>query len=88
VNIHDIVNAMGYVYQKVHEDDNAIERCFLIFGADIDEETWKDYKEALAQWHALKDDVEYTMQKLKKYERWLAKMGYDEDIEEDEEEME
>ena len=85
MDIHDIINAIGHIYQKVYGSDNEIEKCFLILGTDLDEGTWKDYTEALAKWQALKEDVEYTMQMLKKYGKYLEEMGYDEDIDDDEE---
>ena len=88
MNIHDNINRMGFVYQYVLEDDNAVEKCFLRQGAELDEDNWKEYSEALAQWMAIKEEVEKVMEELKQLQKWMEERGYDEDIEDDEEEME
>ena len=37
---------------------------------------------------AIKEEVEKVMEELKQLQKWMEEMGYDEDIEEDEEEVE
>jgi hypothetical protein len=37
---------------------------------------------------AIKEEVEKVMEELKQLQKWMEERGYDEDIEDDEEEME
>ncbi|WP_292459319.1 hypothetical protein [Methanothermococcus sp.] len=83
MNIHDITHRMGIIYQHVLGDDNDLEKCFLRWGAELDEDNWEEYSKALAQWKAIKEGVEMAMEELKLLQKWMEEMGYDEDIDEE-----
>ncbi len=90
MNIHDIVDKAGYIVERIRgkDDELSIKGVILRYGAYIDEKDWKEYSKAVSDWIVIEEEFEELMDDLKKLQKWMKEMGYDEDIEDDEEEME